>query len=287
MNKSFFKKYSLFTLCFTLGVILWGAWVRLSHSGDGCGSDWPLCKGALIPQEQSALIEWIHRLTSGLSFLFILGLFILAFNIYPKKHLVRRLSVYALFFVSVEALIGAILVLASLTESNPSSLRLGVFLFHLINSLLLVKALTLCWKGTYFDKFKWKKPAVYFLIAFPCLILTGGIASLAGTLFPSQSLSEAFLLDWLPSSHITLKLRPLHPLLAGIFIIFFGFFMKPIRIYRRLFYCFIFAFLFGLATLLSLSPLVMKLTHLLIAYLLAVFLIQQSTYFISQNKEIK
>ena len=288
MNKKFFQKYTFFTLIFTLGVILWGAWVRLSHSGEGCGSDWPLCEGALLPQETSAaFIEWFHRLTSGLSLVFILVLFVLSYKIYPKKHLIRKLSALALAFIFIEALIGAVLVLASLVGSNLSLLRMGVFLFHLFNSLLLVGTLSLCWKGAHFEKLKWKKPIVYFLIAFPALILTGGVASLAGTLFPSESLSEAFALDWLATSHIALKLRPLHPLFAGLFLVFLGVFAQPFQVYKKTFYLFVFAFLFGLSTLLLLSPIGMKLGHLLIAYILGITLTLKSAYFIQQSKDIR
>ena len=282
-SKIFFKKYSLFTLIFTLGVILWGAWVRLSHSGEGCGSNWPLCKGSVLPENTMAsFIEWFHRFTSGLSLLFIIGLFILSLKIYPKKHLVRKLASFALIFILIEALIGAVLVLSSLVGSNSSHLRVGVFIFHLLNSLFLIITLTLCWKGSFSHQIKWKKPLVYFLITFPLLILTGGIASLAGTLFSAKSLNEAYLMDWLPSSHITLKLRPLHPLFAGLFVIFFGVLARPYKTYKRTFYFIIFAVLFGITTLLLLSPLGMKLIHLLIAYALGIILTIKSAYFIKK-----
>lgn len=279
-NKSFFKKYSLFTLIFTLLVILWGAWVRLSHSGEGCGSDWPLCKGSLLPEETSAsFIEWFHRLSSGLSLIFVIILFILSLKIYPKKHLLRKLTSFALLFIIIEALIGAVLVLSSFVGANSSTLRVLVFLFHLLNSLFLISTLALCWEGSFFNKLNWKKSILPFLIAFPILILTGGIASLAGTLFPANSLIEAFLLDWAPSSHITLKLRPLHPLIAGLFIVFFWFKAKPFGIYKRTFQLLVFAFLFGATTLLLLSPVGMKLIHLLVAYMIGIILTLNSTYF--------
>ena len=273
-TKEGFKNFSFFSLVFTLIVILWGAWVRFSHSGDGCGNDWPLCKGSFIPDSFAALIEWIHRATSGLSLLIIFTLVFLAFKIYPEKHLVRKLSLSAGVLILIEALIGAVLVLASLTGSDSSSLRVAVLAFHLINSLLLVAALTLCWQSAFADKITFKKPHIYFVGVFPLLALTGSIASLAGTLFPSESLMQSFLLDFHPESHITLKLRPLHPLLALGFVAFcLMVFSEKKKVLAGMA---VIALCSGIVTLLALSPVWMKLTHLLIAYSLWIILIRST-----------
>ena len=279
LTKKTFGKFSFFSLVFILGVILWGAWVRFSHSGDGCGNDWPLCKGEFTPDSFSALMEWIHRATSGLSLLIVFTLVFLAFKIYPEKHIVRKISLAAGGLILVEALIGAVLVLASLTGSNSSSLRVIVLAFHLINSLLLVATLTLCQQGAFSEKITVNKPIIYFVCLFPLLALTGSIASLAGTLFPSESLTQAFLLDFLPESHITLKLRPLHPLLALGFVAFclIGFSEKK----KILGGMALVAVCSGFITLVSLSPVWLKLSHLLIAYILWIILIQNAFKFTS------
>ena len=276
-TKKGFKSFSFFSLIFTLIVILWGAWVRFSHSGDGCGNDWPLCKGSLTPDSFAALMEWIHRATSGLSLLIVFSLVFLAFKVYPQKHLVRKLSLSTGVLILIEALIGAVLVLASLTGSDSSGLRMIVLAFHLINSLLLVAALTLCWQSAFADKISFKKPHIYFVGIFPLLALTGSIASLAGTLFPSESLMQSFLLDFMPESHITLKLRPLHPLLALGFVTFclIAFSEKK----KALAGMAVIALCSGIITLLSLSPVWMKLTHLLIAYSLWIVLVKSSFKF--------
>ncbi|MCY4513329.1 MAG: COX15/CtaA family protein [Bdellovibrionales bacterium] len=273
-SKEIFKKYSLFSLLFTLSVILWGAWVRFSHSGDGCGNDWPLCKGRLTPDSFSALMEWIHRATSGLSLLIIFALVFLAFKIYPKKHLMRKLALAAGLLILVEALIGAVLVLASLTGSDSSNLRVAVLAFHLINSLLLVAVLTLCWQNAFSERITVKKPHIYFVCIFPILALTGSIASLAGTLFPSESLIQSFLLDFLPESHITLKLRPLHPLLALGFAAFclIAFAEKK----KALAGMALIAVCSGIATLIFLSPTWLKLSHLFIAYTFWIVLVKNT-----------
>ena len=271
-----FRKFSFFSLIFTLGVILWGAWVRFSHSGDGCGNSWPLCKGQITPDSFTALTEWIHRITSGLSLLIVFGLMFASFRIYPKKHITRKLAFIAAVFIFIEALIGAVLVLASLTGTDSSLFRVITLSFHLINSLALVAVLTLCWKSALSEKMIIQKPHIYFVGAFLLLALTGSIASLAGTLFPSASLFEAFLLDFLPESHITLKLRPLHPLFAIAFFLFLTAFLKG---KKEIFLCALIAVFSGVATLFLLSPIYMKLSHLFIAYVFWIVLVSSAFQF--------
>ena len=71
-----FARYGWGVLAFNLLVILWGAYVRASGSGAGCGAHWPLCNGEVIPRAPSVatLIEYSHRLTSGLALLGVLAL---------------------------------------------------------------------------------------------------------------------------------------------------------------------------------------------------------------------
>ena len=73
-------------------VILWGAYVRASGSGAGCGEHWPLCNGTAIPHSPTiaTLIEFSHRVTSGIALGLALGLLVFAFLRFPARHLVRR-----------------------------------------------------------------------------------------------------------------------------------------------------------------------------------------------------
>ena len=273
LNKNFFKTYSLFTLIFTLLVIFWGAWVRLSFSGDACGKSWPLCNENLLPTDKSALIEWIHRSSSGLSIILIFILLVLSLKIYSPYHIVRVFSKSSFVLILIEALIGAFLVIYGLTGRNPENIRVFVLAFHLINSLLLVGSLSLCWRMSLWESYQINKPQIYFVVFFPFLALTGNIASLAGQLFPSESLFHALSLDWLPSAHISLRLRPLHPLMAISFVfvlIWSSIFKKQLR------YLGIAGFIvasFGFMTLVSLSPLWMKVGHLILAYGFWVFFV--------------
>ena len=55
-------------LAYNVAVILWGAYVRASGSGAGCGNHWPLCNGAVTPPSPTVatLIEFTHRVMTGL-----------------------------------------------------------------------------------------------------------------------------------------------------------------------------------------------------------------------------
>jgi heme A synthase len=91
MKEQRFATYSWSVLAFTVGVILWGAYVRATGSGAGCGAHWPSCQGQIVPRaaQTETLIEYSHRLTSALSGLLVLILLIWALRLYPKGHIVR------------------------------------------------------------------------------------------------------------------------------------------------------------------------------------------------------
>ena len=69
------SKYAWFAVVYNIFVVLWGALVRSTGSGAGCGSHWPLCNGEIIPRRNAleTAIEFTHRITSGLAFLIVWG----------------------------------------------------------------------------------------------------------------------------------------------------------------------------------------------------------------------
>ena len=69
MSRARFHTLALVALVTTLGVIVWGAFVRASGSGAGCGNHWPMCNGEVIPHAKSVatLIEFTHRATTGVA----------------------------------------------------------------------------------------------------------------------------------------------------------------------------------------------------------------------------
>jgi cytochrome c oxidase assembly protein subunit 15 len=142
------RRYARFawgTLGLNLFVIVWGAFVRASGSGAGCGSHWPLCNGEVIPQADNiaTLIEFFHRITSGLALIAVLIMVVWAFRAYPKGSLVRLGALASFVFIIIESLIGAGLVLLQYVEFNVSVGRAIWMGAHLTNTLLLTAALTL------------------------------------------------------------------------------------------------------------------------------------------------
>lgn len=252
---------------YTLMVILWGAWVRISHSGDGCGDHWPLCAGEYIPDfaQKKTWIEYAHRMMSGVYGLFVIGIFIKF-----RKHqsaIVRKLNFSLLILMSSEALLGAVLVKGHLVTLNDSVLRLLTMSLHQLNSFLLTGVTYLFYISLKEKRNTLNFQSPFFLGIFILLPISGAIAALSSTLFPSISLFQGVLQDFSGETHLFLRLRIIHPLLASVIAVFFinWLFSKNLN---RLAFEFIFAVAVGVITLITLSPSYLKLTHLLIAHVL-------------------
>ena len=140
-----FQRYAWAVLAYTVFVILWGGFVRATGAGAGCGSHWPLCNGEVIPLDgaTATLIEFGHRLTSGLTGLLVIGLLVWAYRAFPRGSLVRKGAIASMVLVVVEGLIGAALVKLELVAYNVSVARGWVIAAHLLNTFLLLAALAL------------------------------------------------------------------------------------------------------------------------------------------------
>ena len=145
MKLTRFAKYAWAVLGFNIIVVLWGAFVRATGSGAGCGAHWPLCNGDVVPRAPAieTIIEFSHRMTSGVAMLMVLGLLIWAFRAYPKGHLLRKAAVWSGVFMILEAAIGAALVLLQYVAFNISIARAFWMMGHLVNTFLLLAVLTL------------------------------------------------------------------------------------------------------------------------------------------------
>ena len=132
-------------LGYTVLVILWGGFVRASGSGAGCGDHWPFCHGEVIPSNPSlnTIVEFGHRVTSGLALPAVLLLTWLVFRTFERGSAVRKAAVASVVFMVLEAAIGAGLVLFEYVEYNPSIARAVWMAGHLTNTFLLLGALTL------------------------------------------------------------------------------------------------------------------------------------------------
>lgn len=140
-----FAKFAWGVLIYNLLVILWGAFVRATGSGAGCGSHWPTCNGEIIPRAASVdtLIEFIHRVTSGVAFLLVLAMLIWALRAYPRGHIVRFGAFFSLIFMVVESLLGAGLVLFERVATDVSYARAVWMAAHLLNTFILLMWITL------------------------------------------------------------------------------------------------------------------------------------------------
>lgn len=208
-------------LGYTVLVVLWGALVRATLSGDGCGDHWPLCNGEVVPVEPNSktLVELTHRITSGLAWIGALAFAIVARRRFPKGHAARRGAFWGFFFMTTEALVGAGLVIFRMVADNPDHARGYWTIAHLCNTFLLLAALTLHARWASRPgrlSFRGSQGALvgFGMLAILLVGATGAIAALGDTLFPVNSLAEGFAQDLDPASHLFLQLRGLHPLFA-------------------------------------------------------------------------
>ena len=133
------------TLGFFILVVLWGAVVRATGSGGGCGSNWPLCNGDYFPHHPrlATIIEFTHRSTSGVCTFLLIVLGVLTFRATVPGHRARKAVVWAGFLLVTEALLGAMLVLRHWVEANISTGRVIAQSVHLTNTMLFMASLAL------------------------------------------------------------------------------------------------------------------------------------------------
>jgi heme A synthase len=277
-----FARYAWGVLTYNLAVVLWGAFVRATGSGAGCGNHWPACNGEVIPRTPTlaTLIEFTHRATSGIDLLLVVLLVLWAFREFPKGHAARLGATLSGVFLVTEALLGAGLVLLEKVAKNAS---VWWQTMHLLNTLTLLASLTLAaWWGSgharvrLTGRYRWM--AVVSLAAVMLMGVTGVVAALGDTLFPAHSVAEGLAQDIDPSSHIFLRLRVFHPMLAALVGAWLAFFAATAPVSARPFGRAVLALLaaqiaLGIANWLLLAPVWLQIVHLLVADLLWVTLV--------------
>lgn len=226
------RRFAWAVLSYFIAVILWGAVVRASGAGAGCGDHWPLCNGTVLQHSASAdtMIEFAHRITSGISFFSAIGLLIWTFAATARGHLARYAAGTSVFFTLVEAILGALLVELGLTAQSHSPLRPWYLALHLTNTLLLLASLTLTAhmlsrkQGYLRNSIRLVAPAgaITAIVAVLVVGVTGSLAALGDTLFPASSLGAALAADFSATSGWLVHWRWTHPaiaFLASIFLI--------------------------------------------------------------------
>lgn len=279
-----FARYGWGVLAYNLLVILWGAYVRASGSGAGCGAHWPLCNGVVVPREPAieTIIELTHRATSGIALLLVVGMLVWARRAYARGTPTRRAATAAMVLMLTEALVGAGLVLFEMVADNASIARAWWLAAHLFNTFLLLAALVLVpWfaDGRPAPRLRPLRAEGTLLaigLAGTLLLgMTGAVTALGDTLFPSTSLREGMAADFAPSAPLLIRLRVIHPtlavLVAAVLILAAGVTAKlrPAPETRRLALAVgglvLTQLVAGLINLVLLAPIPMQLLHLLLA----------------------
>lgn len=227
-----FRRFAWTVLGYDLAVIAWGAYVRATGSGAGCGRHWPTCQGEVIPRAPAVetLVELAHRVTSGLAFLLVAALLVWARRAFAPGHPARKAAGLSLAFMVAEALLGAGLVLFGWVARDASLSRGLVMSLHLANTfaLLAALALTAAWSegpAGLAPRGRGALPLALGLGAGAMLVVgvTGAIAALGDTLFPSSTLAAGLRQDLDPRTLLLLRLRVVHPfaaVLAGLSLVY-------------------------------------------------------------------
>lgn len=239
MTKKFFRGYSLGLVIYNVMVILWGAVVRATGSGAGCGSHWPLCNGVMVPQPEAieTTIEFIHRVTSGLDGLLVIALLVMAYRLYGRQSKVTLWAFLALVFIIIEGLLGRMLVVQEWVATNVSVMRAVVVAIHLANTYILLLTLTVtAWLARLEHKIVWRGDKLVNWLIVAGLVISilfsamGAVTALGDTLFPPGELFGEIQKDFDPASHFLIRLRVIHPVLA---ILSSGYLFLMVRIAQK------------------------------------------------------
>lgn len=277
---SAFARYAWALLAWNVAVVLWGALVRATGSGAGCGNHWPRCNGEVIPPSPTVqtLIEFTHRLMTGADGFMVLALVILAWRRYPKGSPVRTGAALSGFFLVTEALVGAALVKLDLVADNRSPARVWWMALHLVNTFLLLASLTLAawWaSGGRRVRLRGQGTAAGVMIGaiFATLVVavTGAITALGDTLYPKTSVG----LSVSTAATFLERLRIVHPAVAvatALYVVAAGIVVRRLRpgaatarLSRLLIALFFVQIAAGAVNVVLLAPVWMQLVHLLIA----------------------
>lgn len=290
-------RFAWVTLAVNVAVIVFGAFVRASGSGAGCGAHWPTCHGEIVPSaiEGARAIEFTHRLSSGLALILVAVLAVGAFRSFPPGHRVRKAATWSAVFVLGEAAIGAMLVLFEWVADDTSVARAVAVPLHLVNTLGLLAALTLTarWAGGAPPmRLRGSKAWAVYGVGFGLVLVaaSGGVTALADTLFPSESIAHGLAQSFAEAEHFLTRLRVAHPLIAivvGVSLIWLiGRFGTSTRTGRLIGALVVVQFVAGAANIVLLTPEWLQLVHLaladtlwiaFVAYVSEVFAVEQAS----------
>jgi len=283
-----FARYCWAVLAWNVAVVLWGALVRATGAGAGCGNHWPRCNGRVIPPSPSVqtLIEFTHRLMTGADGFMVLALVVLAWRLHPRGSPVRTGAALSACFLVSEALVGAALVKLDLVAENRSASRVPWMALHLVNTFMLLGSLTLAaWWASGWPRVRLRGQGAAAWLTFTAVAatlavaVTGAITALGDTLYPKSAvgLREGAAATFLE------RLRVVHPAVAiatALYVALAGVVVRRLRpgpmtarLSRRLVALFAAQVMVGAFNVALLAPVWMQLVHLLVADLVWITLV--------------
>lgn len=284
MNKKFFRRYSWFLVAYNVIVILWGAVVRSTGSGAGCGNHWPLCNGEIIPTapQITTVIEFTHRMSSMLDGFLVIFLVFLAYRQYGKRSSIFRWALAALVVIVIEGMLGRLLVVQDWVADNVSIIRAVVVAVHLVNTYILLLTLTVtAWKANLsleVQPRRNRRATILVGIGLGSAIIfsaMGAVTALGDTLFPAEALFTGVPHGVEGAGRFLIQLRVIHPILAVLTSGYLFFVVRYLlnqglgnRVERRgkwLLFVIGVQVMAGGFTVLTLAPMFMQILHLLLA----------------------
>jgi cytochrome c oxidase assembly protein subunit 15 len=265
-------RFAWVVLGFFILVVLWGAVVRATDSGGGCGSYWPLCNGDFVPHHPrlATIIEYAHRSSSGICTFLLIALGLWTFAVTERGHRARKAVLWAAFLLVTEAILGAVLVLRHYVESNYSVGRVITQGVHFTNTMLFMAAVALTAWFLRKDRPavepvqtpRWV--AVLAIVATLVMGATGALAALADTLFPSPNLWAGLISDLSANSPLLVRMRWIHPAASVIgFVCVLMLARTKSTIAKVVLGLLLLQFVLGIADVLLLAPVWMQILHLL------------------------
>ena len=274
-------------------VALWGAVVRATQSGAGCGNNWPLCNGQVLPVSPTwhTVIEFIHRQSVTVSVALLILSVAWTWRSTRPGQAARVFAVLTTLLLLNEAFLGAVLVLRGYVTTDRSLGRVFVLAIHFSNTLLMLAAMALT-AITLHTGQRWselrargleKTIVIIGLLATLVVGVSGSLAALGDTLFPASTLRAAFAQDIAANSPMLLRLRGVHPVSAFIAAAFVAWLIVRARRenlrYLANWVTALLAtqFVLGIADVILLAPTWMQIIHLLGADLYWVALVLLAT----------
>jgi protoheme IX farnesyltransferase len=110
------RKWAISSVIFVAGLLFFGALVTGTSSALGCLTDWPLCRGELIPNttELTTYINWFHRFFALMTGVVLVYTTLVAWRNKNKQHSAWIAAMLMLSFFIVQAAIGGAVVLSQI-----------------------------------------------------------------------------------------------------------------------------------------------------------------------------